>query len=473
VARRTRDQQPAAAPKRPPPAKPSGGRSVAPARPQREGPEPGGQRVNPGDILYLQATAGNKAATQVVQRKPPDLSKARISYATEVQKAGLGPRVKRTRDRVLKEDLVVVRARVAGVANARAAGLSFKAAAEPLAVEAAAWVGNNVFEWKIRATVIGSHGISFWSPGLLGFPKALNSSVLHVLSDLSDFESAVSQAHIRLNRKFTDASKKLNEANTAYNAAYTSHDTALKEADRLERLDKELLLGLLFAGLGGFAGGMVGARMKSYWDSWGKDVSKKVLAEGGTDLAKDLVKFATRNARRLEGGSGAETTGDSTGPSEDIGGGGGKAEPVREDPLTMLTQIAGKLDGEKSKALKDLDDLMTKIRTAKGRTPDMTFDEDPLAIVERQDKEIDSILKGTTAKAKEYLEQLWGAWIEKFGYGATTGKRIRREIDKAAKQYGSTYMGWMLKYDPEGTRLGIKRAQEEAERNSMRGPGRI
>ena len=217
--------------------------------------------------------------------------------------------------------------------------------------------------------------------------------------------------------------------------------------------------------------------MKSYWEGWGKDVSKKVLAEGGTDLAKDLAKFATRNARKLEGG-GAETTGDSTGPGEDIGGRGGDHAPVKEDPLTMLTQIASKLDAEKSKALGQLDDLMTNIRTAKGRTPNLTFNEDPLAIVERQDKEIDSILKGTTPKAKEYLEQLWGAWIEKFGYGATTGKRIRREIDKAAKQCGSTYMGWMLKYDPEGTRRAMEGERllheaSEQERKQVRGPGKI
>ena len=126
-----------------------------------------------------------------VQRKP-DLSKARISYSTEIKKGALGPRVRRERDRVLKEDLVVVRARVSGIGNAQAAGFTFKAAVEPLTVEAASWVGNNAYEWKIRAGAIGSHGMHFWNPTFLGFPKNLNASVLHVLSDLSDFESAVS-----------------------------------------------------------------------------------------------------------------------------------------------------------------------------------------------------------------------------------------------------------------------------------------
>ena len=240
-----------------------------------------------------------------------------------------------------------------------------------------------------------------------------------------------------------------------YKAGYDAAEAAFKEYAERQRLTKEILLGILFAGLGGAAGGYVGGLVKATAGQkhFGKiaNAALKEAAIGAiTDAPKDIAKYTVRLGRKLgEGGGGTAPSPDDATP--DSGGGGGKSGVAGSvEPLNWYATVQKAKSVEESKIATTLQLWQTKTIDAIARGSTETVDFDPVnAITEITKLEGETVTElGTPPSPAEYEKNMWEAWIEKYAYtleqkvgcyqfgyrvSDNVGKELREEMERVAK----------------------------------------
>jgi len=345
--------------------------------------------------------------------------------------------------------------------------------------------------WDITFLKVGHQRASFNLTDQAGapIPGGTHDEDFGVVADLADFIMAVQQAQSELIGKFAAAQSKLSTAANAFRVAKADQDAALKDVGAQEKLAEDLVLGALFAAVGGFAGGAVGgvltgskaaeagpvAKALAQW----KD-SAPVFQGGMSDLAKDTVKFVTRSGQRLfQSGSGRlSTAGDSTAPTDPTQQPGGSRSASGEDPLEFLTTMSARIEGDKATVQSKLSQLIADARQARNANSKADFDEDPMEFVSKP-SDVDTVGSGLNTEKTTYLKGLWRTWLGTYGYAAifthtrygdkftaqgNVGSKLRKAIKKAAAQCGEDGDQWIRDFS-EAARAG---AEAEAEAKNKR-----
>ena len=373
-------------------------------------------------ILALQRTAGNAAvgrflsaegtrrppARRTLLRAPPTTAAPTATVTTTVERGALSPDIKRTSTEVLKEDLLVVKAKVKGLKTPSDSVVAL-ALSPGMTIESGGWEGTT-YVWKIRASSIGTFPLVI---SMVGGVNEAETTMVTVRSDAADQLRAIVEAQAILTRRFAEADKRLAEGGKQFAAAFKRHDTELKNVEAGEKLDTEMMWGVVFAALGGFAGGMAGALAKRSLDVFGgKDFSKTIPGEGFTDLGKDTVKYAVRSLSK----SAPSVTGDSTAPGTGTLPSLPKSErkPVKPEPLTFYLDLKAALEAEKIEAFSHLEVVIATLRTLAARSSTVLFDEDPAVWAKKADVLIDTIAKQLETSELKFYEALWAAWFKAY-----------------------------------------------------------
>jgi hypothetical protein len=284
-----------------------------------------------------------------------------------------------------------------------------------------------------------------------------------------------------------------------YKAGFEAADAALKQYAERQRLTREILLGILFAGLGGAAGGAVGGYVKALSSSqkWFGQVAsaatREALLGAVTDAPKDMVKYGVRLGRLLGGGGAggrrAPTPDDAT-PDAHQGkqqggqqGGGGPAQASLDvDPLNWYASIQKAKSQEEAKVATNLQLWKTSTIDAMAAGSTATIDFDPVNAVTESTKLGGKTVTelGNPPSAAEYEKTMWEAWIEKYAYTLelnvgcgqwgshvedNVGKEIKREMERVAKalQQKGIESSWLTNALTEARRIADEKARKSRE----------
>jgi hypothetical protein len=296
---------------------------------------------------------------------------------------------------------------------------------------------------------------------------------------------------IKLEKRFDRAEARLDRAGMAFSRAHGRQKEELAGVAAGERLDNELLWGVVFAGLGGFVGGALGGVLKpnvmaalQRADALSRRPKlSNALTEGFTDLGKDIAKFGVRTA----GKPSAPTIGDSTAPPRSQqrheGGEGVSRKPVLDDPQEFHLGLRVALHDERDLISDALEAMIDRVQAETGRRSDVVFSDDPLALVSQADALLDTVTRKTDTEENHYYEALWGAWVKAHYYTVDKrhllaapadgdfgpyavfgpGRRMRRLLNNVATASGYPSLDAFLeKYPPPD----IKAKQGEADRKN-------
>jgi hypothetical protein len=453
-----------------------------------------------------------------------------------VRRGGLGPWMPRRPTSLLRGDALVVGARVEGVANpSRSIKPLIALIKGGLKVEKEGWQGDT-YVWRIRAESVGEFPliVSVWdrtskAPGTSidsgrdgrptfgrvepltfgpkpfafdrdrrpGFGRVIEelSVSITVLGDVGNQGRATTTAMHELNTRFKVAERQVVAAGRAFNTAFRSYDAELKAVEAGQQHDRDMLWGILFAGLGGFVGGAVGGLVKPQVERMLTNAGagprlSNALREGITDAAKDPAKFGTRVLGRSYPG----TLGDSTAPP------GSRpratARPpkrVGDNPQDFYLSLQGMLLDEQ-KAIGDaFGEQLKHLEVLAARDARALFSEDPVAWVsDAIDRVYPEMLRMRSWKEADwnryyadqttyYYEQLWGAWVKANYYAVrvesratqvpklggapyrfavdTPGWRMNRQLRQVAKTCGYDLPSFLAKYGDFGAKVEAARGQ--------------
>lgn len=386
-------------------------------------------------VLALQQSAGNAAVTTLLRQPRRESAGARpqASIKTSVRRGGLGRFTSRTRNTVLRDDVIVVRARVKGVQNPSKDVGAILLHPPGLTVESQRWFGDTCV-WEVRAASIGRFELKV---SLVGAVTKELVHTIEVVRDADDQKTAILRALIKLENRFDRAAERLDRAGIAFSRAFGRQKDELAGVAAGERLDNELLWGVVFAGLGGFAGGAVGGLLKpKVMEALQRAdaISRRprlteALREGFTDLGKDIVKFGVRTA----GKPSAPTIGDSTAPPRSHHGHDGddrdSRKPVLDDPHEFHLSLKVELSEEKVLIRDVLEVMVDRVQAEAGRRAGAVFGDDPLALVSKADALLDTITKQTNTDEDRYYEALWGAWVNAHYYSVEKRHLLAAPLD--------------------------------------------
>ena len=249
----------------------------------------------------------------------------------------------------------------------------------------------------------------------------------------------------------------LHQAFMNYKAAYDAAETAFKEYADRQKLTNDILLGILFAGLGGAAGGAVGGLVK--FSATQKLAGKKIasaLQEAGvgalTDAAKDIVKYTVRLKAKLGGGKAAAPSPDDATPDAGKQSTGKTSVAGSVDPLNWYASVQKAKSQEEAKIATVIENWKTDTIDAINRGSNETVDFDPInAVTEitKLDGDTVDVLSEPPSPA-EYEKNMWEAWIENYAYtvethyscgrgmygtvGDNVGKELKEEMERVAKK---------------------------------------
>jgi hypothetical protein len=282
-----------------------------------------------------------------------------------------------------------------------------------------------------------------------------------VVQDIAHFALSCISTQSKLLSSFMAASERLNLAGNALRIAYNEQKADLDDVAASEKLASDLVLGVIFAAAGGFAGGAVGGWMKQVAGG------RYAKADHVVDTAKDTMKFAVRSIQKSRSGTRLSTPGDSTAPTVDqLPTLRGDRAPTGEDPVEFLTRLGARVSAE-GKHVQDL--FTTVVEQARTSGAD-EFDEDPASVLgnARQLEEIATTLpieKGT------YTKKLWQSWLENYAYKAVEGevrdqvrRKLKKKIDKAASSVGESGDDWLRDFGG----VSERKAKEEAAKQPKR-----
>jgi hypothetical protein len=367
-------------------------------------------------VSSLQRTYGNAAVTNllqpVAQRAPAASAPAGVSWRSTIAAGGLsGPRTlggEGSPHALFRGDTLVVTAvgPASGAAPSATVEQRYEGKTSNMTVPGSV-LGGSV-EWRFPLDHVGSYSLTFHMPG--AGPE--HTEHVEVASDFNDFLASCTQAHDLIDQKYQAAIDRMTQGFEAYKSAWQDQEKDLVNLQRQERIAGEVILGLIFAGAGGLAGGWIG------------DVLKGVKASGPvTDGGKDLVKYLVRTTPRLGGPSGSMpvTPGDSVDRTSGLditSAPRGREAAAGVDPIVGMTRLMRALGEEKLDLLKHLDAMIGAARTGRASHGVVAFEEDPRTVVER-DQRLEMVMADIQTDTKWYLRMLWHAWLEEYSWVVT------------------------------------------------------
>lgn len=347
-------------------------------------------------------------------------------------------------------DEIHVSATLSGVRLPQYLGLNLGVrGSSPRFAESVQWRGDRV-TWTLKATQVGKSRLEFWVQVPGASQQLTHVEDMSTLLDLTRFHLAVSSAQSAAQVKLGRAVARINDAAASYERAYDLQQEILMQKAKEDQIEQDLAMGVLFAMLGGAAGGAVGGLLKK---SMG-DAAKKVGGEAVTDMGKDLIKYGVRTLPKLvSGDSGGQSGGTTDTPPGRPGiSDKGENQAAGEKPSRLLYRLSANVGGDQAKihsALQAVLDLALK-RSAEGNFAG-EFDEDPREYVER-DVTVDQIADAMVVDDMAYFRQLWHAWLpgnikSGLAYTATVACYYPKGwLVDAAKLCGEDAKDWMLKY---------------------------
>jgi hypothetical protein len=381
-------------------------------------------------------------------------------------------------------DTLTVFANVGGIAgDAQAAGttLGMKKVDEKsgagINLGVGRWVKPNEAAWDIVARAPGKSRVRV-EAGVPGMAAPIAHEFdLTAVADPEFFKGRCSTAETRLNELHAAGREWFMKTSENYQDGFKRHQAALDAQKALDKLVEDLMWGILFAGVGGAAGGFIGSTMKNaavLKDALGAGSrSLETLTDTTKDLAKYLVRLPANSALRSRAAkfAGSESAGGGGGGGQHEGAdpssagvAAGEGKPAGVDPLKWMTRIDGKIAGERRDSGAVLGVFQEWADEALAYPQgDNPFDFDPVEEVERSSKLNGKPLTelGPIPSSDEYEQAFWITWIQTYAYKVVTtaskagshssvdeniGKELREAIDRVAKKFGKTGDQWIEEY---------------------------
>jgi hypothetical protein len=398
-----------------------------------------------------------------------------VEWTWVIKYGSLDRKLDRSENLIWVGDTLSIFARVS-VPNAKDLGLKLQYAgvgiggsAGDAAVTKATWVDDRTAMWEISGTTPGKRFMGFTVANSAWGNERENNVNLTVAGDHTVFKRRCTTAETLVNTKYAAGRQWFMNTFLAYKAGYDRQSAALERQAGANRLVGELLLGVLFAGLGGAAGGAVANLGRVAKAAEVLKKSNAVAAGAFTDTAKDLAKFVVRIPTQLGGGGSVGTAG--AGPSTDPAAAGvaqGEGSAAAVDPLNWMATLDAKISGERA-AIGAL--LLAANLKADGiavTQPTFAFDFDPVEVVENaatiDGKPIDAL--GEVPTPLEYERACWEVWLANYAYkldylperdpyGMSSGSwyarenvggKLEEEIDRVAGAFGEKGEDWIKRY---------------------------
>jgi hypothetical protein len=301
-------------------------------------------------VRALQRSAGNAAVRRLLTKGQPARTRPRASITVSVRPGGLARWMPRRPTRLLKGDVLVVRARVEGVVDpSESVTPLINFIRGGLKVVKEGWRGGT-YEWRIRAESVGEFplDISLWHPRTGGSKDSTGDGMsvgrdqrltfgrgsrldfgnerdfgrveplsfgparrftfvrdggsisrvfkvfareITVLGDIGNQHVTMTRTMSELDDRFDVAGRELDTTAMAFTTAFRRYDEELKAVEAGVRHDSDMAWGILFAGLGGFVGGAVGGLVKP-------QVEKLLAKAGLTGESTDTLRGKVANALR-------------------------------------------------------------------------------------------------------------------------------------------------------------------------------
>jgi len=417
---------------------------------------------------------GAPGSTQVDPNAAPATPSFEVEWTWVIRYGNMDRNKPRSDNLIWVGDTLAVFARVS-VPNAKDLGLKLQSASVGLAgsfgdatVTAPSWVDDRTVMWEISGTTPANRSVGFSVAGPDGVSnERLNDIELIVGADVRLFKDRCSTAESVLNAKHARAREWFMGCFLAYKAGYERQSAALERQAGADRLAGQLLLGVLFAAVGGAAGGAV-TQMASV-KAAGKLLETEIgpMAQGAfTDAAKDVAKFVARlPAGQVAPGSQGKPGGSaSTDPSQ-VGVAQGEQAPSAVDPLNWMATIDQRIAGERAAMGATISDAHQRVDKLSVTQPDYVFSWDPVELVNESatidGKPIDAL--GEAPTALQYERACWEVWLANYaykvvyypsdvpfgaGYGVQNNVRskLKEEIDKVAASFGESGDDWIARY---------------------------
>ena len=339
-----------------------------------------------------------------------------------------------------------------------------------------AWQGPDTVKWTLTPTTPGQQHVTV-SVADAEWQNAQDFELdIAAGADPTWFKGRCSTAETTLNTLHAAGRGWFADCFASYKQAYDSFNGALRKQHDADQLTQDMILGVLFAAIGGAAGGVAAAAVSPLMaevTKAGKIVRPALFnattRAALTDAAKDVAKFVARiPSRQSVGGSkGGAPPAATTDPAQAAAAQGEGAVPA-VDPLTWLVAIDGGIAKERAEAGAQLEEAQKTADEAAILDPTTLFDWDPVAVITMgatlDGKPLDNL--GTVPQAIAYERSFWETWLTNYAYkafkiiesepqgGASTteyvsgnvGGKLHDEIDKVAQKFGETADQWIERF---------------------------
>jgi hypothetical protein len=399
-----------------------------------------------------------------------------VEWTWMIKYGSLDRKLDRNENLIWVGDNLAIFARVS-VPNAKDLGLKLQYAgvgiggsAGDAAVTKPTWIDDHTAMWEISGTTPGKRFMGFTVANSEWGNERQNNFDLTVAGDHTVFKRRCGTAETLVNTKYAAGREWFMNTFLAYKAGYERQSAALERQAGANRLLGELLLGVLFAGVGGAVGGAVANMSRVAKAAEVLKKSNAVAAGAFTDTAKDMAKYVARIPTQLGGGGGSQGTA-GAGPSTDPAAAGvaqGEGAAAAVDPLNWMATLDAKISGERATIGALLLGANLKADAIAVTQPDYAFDFDPVEVVETSatidGKSIDAL--GEVPTSLEYERACWEVWLANYAYKIdytpehgplgmelgswdvreNVGGKLEDEIDRVAGEFGEKGEDWIKRY---------------------------
>jgi len=385
-------------------------------------------------VLALQRSAGNVAVGRLLRQQRPAQAPVRTSgipVTLEVERGGLSRSVRRRRGELFVGDRLVVTAWFEGVRAGRSARIL--RGPPDLAVEREGWEQGDRYVWRMRAVTLGSFQLEIAVAGD-GVRRRVKRTIA-VVGDADDRQTAIDDAKLIIEQRFSAATDRLLQASGAFKYAYEQHKAELAQAKAAEDLDKYLVWMVLAFGLGLVpigAAPAIGTAVLGEALAGSALVSRLISVAGGVagGAIADILALALMfDEAQVAAPNGEFVTAPGKGIAEyasrTIGRPGYRTEedatispykPILTDPESFHVNLEEALHNEMVRIRRQLTNMKASDGAWPARSSRARFKEDPVALAKRPDAALDALATKPEIDWKRYYEALWGVWVRVFYY---------------------------------------------------------
>jgi hypothetical protein len=344
------------------------------------------------------------------------------------------------------------------------------------------WEGDTlVYSVYCHHAGTGKYTLDFKVPGTKQVTKEFELKAETSLAFFLERCNAATERHRALLATFDSY---IHQGFMNYLAGYNAAKAAMDEYAERQKLTREILLGILFAGLGGAAGGAIGPLVKTSVEQQMLAATvKSALGQAAvgavTDAAKDAVKYTVRLGTKVHGSGGSGPTPNDATPETKGGGGTSKGVPGSVDPLNWYATIQKAKSDEEATIAATLGVWKTTVIDKIARGSMETEDFDPVNamndITKLNDMNVTEL--GAPPSAEAYEKNMWEAWIEKYaftlkekvgcgqwGYRVedNVGKELHHEMERVAKVLAEKGIeaSWLTEALEEAERIADEKARK-------------